>query len=688
MLHNRNVNGEIEHLDQLSRAELRELWKRELAEQPPSSLGRDILALGIAYARQERHYGGLSRPVAKELDRLLARALGDGNDTPELSATPPAASRHHPDARMAWNHPPRHGDGRRIPLERQAPPEPFEHRPRHHRDGVEWAALLWVARGEQQNAGEPPWRLTSANTSAAPSTPENRPSTVSSRTLTRWMPSIKSQAHEGWRLVKARYDDGGLSGGTLERPALQSLLTDIRSRKVDVVVVYKVDRLTRSLADFAKLVELFEAHGVSFVAVTQQFNTTTSMGRLTLNVLLSFAQFERELAGERIRDKFAASRRKGMWMGGTIPLGYDVKNRKLVINEQEADRVRLVFRQYLAVGCLAKLRTDLEQRGMRSKQRILISGRAQGGGSFGRGALYHLLQNRIYRGEAVHKGVAYPGEHKAIVDEELWRAVQDRLAANRTIRRKSRIETGALLGGLIYDDRGNIMSPTYSIRRGNRYRYYISSALLHDRRPDAGSLARINADDVERLVVAVLGRELSRPELLADGPSAGWSAETRTLVRDTVERVVIQSGQVQITRRPAATSAAGDPPDEDGDPRQVHVEPLPAPRPRARKEIIVPGGRDSPPRRLNQALILAIARAKSWMRDLRGGKYADTMDIARQSQLSDAHVRRILRFGYLAPDIVEAIVEGRQPRSLTVKRLLQGIPCAWADQRTAFGLAR
>ena len=354
-----------------------------------------------------------------------------------------------------------------------------------------------------------------------------------------------------------------------------------------------------------------------------------------------------ELAGERIRDKFAASRRKGMWMGGTIPLGYDVKNRKLVVNEQEADRVRLVFRQYLAVGCLAKLRTDLEQRGMRSKQRILISGRAQGGGSFGRGALYHLLQNRIYRGEAVHKGVAYPGEHKAIVDEELWRAVQDRLAANRTIRRKSRIETGALLGGLIYDDRGNIMSPTYSIRRGNRYRYYISSALLHDRRPDAGSLARINADDVERLVVAVLGRELSRPELLADGPSAGWSAETRTLVRDTVERVVIQSGQVQITRRPAATSAAGDPPDEDGDPRQVHVEPLPAPRPRARKEIIVPGGRDSPPRRLNQALILAIARAKSWMRDLRGGKYADTMDIARQSQLSDAHVRRILRFGYL-----------------------------------------
>jgi site-specific DNA recombinase len=498
---------------------------------------------------------------------------------------------------------------------------------------------------------------------------------------------IKSQAHEGWRLVKARYDDGGLSGGTLERPALQSLLDDIRSRKVDVVVVYKVDRLTRSLADFAKLVELFEAHGVSFVAVTQQFNTTTSMGRLTLNVLLSFAQFEREVTGERIRDKFAASRRKGMWMGGATPLGYDVKDRKLVVNEEEADRVRLIFRQYLAVGCVSKLRMDLDRRGVRSKQRVLTSGRAFGGCSFGRGALYHLLRNRIYRGEVVHKGIAYPGEHQAIVDQELWCAVQDRLTDNRTTRRKSRVETGALLGGLIYDDRGNIMSPTYSLRRGNRYRYYISSALLHDRRADAGTLARVNADEVERLVVEVLGRELSRPELSAEGPSTGWSPETRTLVRDTVERVVIQCGQIQISRKLTATSATVTP-DEDGGMPQFHVAPLPAPRPRARKEIIIPGGRDSSPRRLNQALILAIARAKLWMRELRSSEYVHTAEIARRFRLSDAHVRRILRFGYLAPDIVEAIIEGRQPRSLTVKRLLQGIPCVWVDQRAAFGFAR
>src|SRR5579863_7392933 len=246
---------------------------------------------------------------------------------------------------------------------------------------------------------------------------------------------IKSQAHAGWTLIRSRYDDGGYSGGSTDRPDLQRLLDDIRARKLDIVVVYKVDRLTRSLADFAKLVELFEGHGVSFVSVTQQFNTTTSMGRLTLNVLLSFAQFEREIAGERIRDKFAASRRKGMWMGGTIPLGYDVQDRKLIANKAEAETVRLIFARYLALGCVSRLQGDLDRKGVRSKQRILTSGRVLGGSAFGRGALYHMLQNRIYRGEVVHKGTAYAGEHEAIVDEELWSAVQTKLSGNRTLRR-------------------------------------------------------------------------------------------------------------------------------------------------------------------------------------------------------------------------------------------------------------
>jgi site-specific DNA recombinase len=491
---------------------------------------------------------------------------------------------------------------------------------------------------------------------------------------------IKSQAQEGWRLVKTHYDDGGLSGGTLDRPALQPLLEDIRASKVDIVVVYKVDRLTRSLADFAKLVELFEAHGVSFVAVTQQFNTTTSMGRLTLNVLLSFAQFERELASERIRDKFAASRRKGMWMGGTVPLGYDVNNRKLVANSKEAERVRLIFRRYLELGCVSALQEDLERHGVRSKERVLTSGRVLGGCSFGRGALYHLLQNRIYRGEVVHQGIAYPGEQERIVDEELWSRVQAKLEENWGARRRSKIETGALLGGVLFDDRGNLMSPTYSIRRGNRYRYYVSRALMmRGRKGETGSLGRVGADDVERLVVETLSRQLAQPELLSEVASANWSIETRSLVQETIERVVIGNDKVQIIRKVFAI--------EDGAEPRMCAVPLPAKRARARREIVIPGGRDHAPRHVNHALVLAIARAKTWMQDLRIGTYAETTEIAQRFKLNDAHVRRLLRFGYLAPDIVEAIVEGRQPRSLTVKRLLQGIPCAWSEQRAVFGFA-
>jgi site-specific DNA recombinase len=493
---------------------------------------------------------------------------------------------------------------------------------------------------------------------------------------------IKSQAHEGWRLIKTTYDDGGLSGGSLERPALQVLLADIRSRKIDVVVVYKVDRLTRSLADFAKLVELFEAHGVSFVSVTQQFNTTTSMGRLTLNVLLSFAQFEREVAGERIRDKFAASRRKGMWMGGTIPLGYDVKDRKLVVNEAEAATVRLIFVRYLALGCVSKLRDDLEHSGIRSKQRVFTSGRVLGGCAFGRGALYHLLRNRVYRGEVVHKGVAHPGEHQAMVEEGLWNGVQDKLSSNIRMGRRRRIETGALLMGLIFDDHGNRMSPTYTVRRGNRYRYYSSQASLRRREEKAASRTCVGADDVEQLVVETLGRALSHEGWRVGG---SWSAETRCLVRETVEKIVVRSMAIEIVLKPAEPVEMGD--EDDRAPGQTVLKaPLPAARPRTRKEILVPQGFGSGRRQLDQALVLAIARAKSWMRALRSGEYTKTSAIAQRFGLSDPHVRRLLRFAYLAPDITEAIVEGRQPRTLTVTRLLRGIPLAWSEQRREFGI--
>jgi site-specific DNA recombinase len=499
---------------------------------------------------------------------------------------------------------------------------------------------------------------------------------------------IKSQAHEGWKLIKTHYDDGGLSGGTLERPSLQLLLTDIQARKIDVVVVYKIDRLTRSLADFARLVELFESHGVSFVSVTQQFNTTTSMGRLTLNVLLSFAQFEREVAGERIRDKFAASRRKGMWMGGTIPLGYDVKDRKLVVNKSEAETVRLIFRHYVALGCVSKLRVDLDRKGVRSKQRVLKSGQVLGGCSFGRGALYHLLRNRIYRGEVMHKGIAYPGEHEAIVEEQLWNAVQAKLSGDILRQRRSRIESGVLLGGLIFDRNGNRMTPTYTVRRGNRYRYYVSRALMQDRGQETEAVLRVGADDIERLVVEALARALSRDDLAADAGSGIWDMEIRAIVRQSVERVVVHGEKIQIVLKMRAgdcdARADGDSPAATSTILKVSLPPA---RPRARKEILVPGSAGSGPRRVDQALILALARARSWMRALRRGD-SDTVEIARRFGLSNPHVRRLLRFAYLAPDIVEAIVEGRQHRSLTVKRLLRGVPLAWTDQRAVFGFSR
>ena len=496
---------------------------------------------------------------------------------------------------------------------------------------------------------------------------------------------IKSQAHEGWKLIKTHYNDGGLSGGTLQRPALQSLLADIQARKIDIVVVYKVDRLTRSLADFAKLVELFEQHGVSFVSVTQQFNTTSSMGRLTLNVLLSFAQFEREIAGERIRDKFAASRAKGMWMGGSVPLGYEVQNRKLIVNETEAETVRLIFARYLALGCVSRLRADLEVKGVRSKQRILTSGRVLGGCSFGRGALYHMLQNRIYRGEVVHKGIVYPGEHSAIVDEKLWNEVQARLSGNLTSRRQARIESGAVLSGLIFDDRGNRMSPTYTVRRGNRYRYYISQAQLRGKR--VGSRSRIGADVVERLIVEQLCQQQRRDDLAADLTAGVWSKETRELILATVDRIVVHNNSIEVTLKGKAVEDIIASTDEDDQSEKRHLVKLQLPphRARERKEIFVPGNSGTQARRLDRELMRALARARSWMRALRQGEFIDTAEIAQRFGLSDAHVRRLVRFAYLAPDIVEAIVEGRQPRILTVKLLLKGIPLDWADQRAAFG---
>src|SRR5450631_710075 len=315
---------------------------------------------------------------------------------------------------------------------------------------------------------------------------------------------IKSQASQGWEALPQHYDDPAYSGGNLDRPALQQLLKDVDAGRIDVIVVYKIDRLTRSLADFAKLVEAFDAKSISFVAVTQQFNTTTSMGRLTLNVLLSFAQFERELSSERVRDKIAASRRKGKWTGGSVPLGYQAKDKKLVINKAEAETVRTIFRLYLEQKSFSRLVAELDRRGIVTKRRSTKVAKYNGGIPFTYGPLAHFLKNRIYRGEVHHGGKWFDGEHEAIVDRQTFERVQALLKNNRTDRNVKRSESGAVLMGKLYDDKGNLMSPSFSTKNGVRYRFYVSSALLRGRKAAAGSVSRIAAAEIESAVLAAL----------------------------------------------------------------------------------------------------------------------------------------------------------------------------------------
>src|SRR5438876_4065938 len=322
---------------------------------------------------------------------------------------------------------------------------------------------------------------------------------------------IRSQRHEGWILARTHYDDGGFSGGNIERPALQQLLGDIRAGRIDIVVVYKVDRLTRSLADFARLVEIFDKEGVSFVSVTQQFNTNSSMGRLTLNVLLSFAQFEREVTGERIRDKITASKRKGMWMGGLVPLGYYASERKLVINPAEAETVRGIFALYRELGCVRRVKEEADRLGLRTRYRTTRKGAERGGKPFSRGHLCRLLANPIYTGQIAHKAQLYSGQHPALIDAETWAAVRDQLVANAgDHRRKARAVEPSLLAGLLVDARGERLTPSHAVRNGRRYRYYLSAVPIDPAGTDA-RVWRLPAREIENAVISIMVEALSSP---------------------------------------------------------------------------------------------------------------------------------------------------------------------------------
>ena len=490
---------------------------------------------------------------------------------------------------------------------------------------------------------------------------------------------IRSQAHAGWTMLRSKYDDGGFSGGNTDRPALQRLLEDVRAGKIDIIVVYKVDRLTRSLADFAKLVELFDKHAVSFVSVTQQFNTTTSMGRLTLNVLLSFAQFEREVTSERIRDKIGASKRKGLWVGGMAPLGYDTKDRKITVNEVEAERVRTIFRSYLKIGSLNLLMTELRKQGITSKLRALKSGESVGGIPFTRGPLAHLLRNRFYVGEVAFKGEVLKGEQPAIIDRALFDAVQAKLDEQNNSHKTTRMKSEALLVGCIFDDRGNRMSPSHARKHGIKYRYYLSSALLDGRPTKAGSVARVPAVEIETLVVKAVREHLKLEEF---NDNAG-------VLRAHVIRVEVQADQLVIQLNPTQKSKRG---------RSIasnNVLQIPWRKTLSvrRREILLPDNGSSqaeiirPIRSESRAtLVASIARGRTWLDEMTADPKATTENIAKRERCSPRKINKMISLAFLAPDLIKAAIEGRLPHGMGVARLFD-LPAEWTRQRQVLGLA-
>jgi len=533
---------------------------------------------------------------------------------------------------------------------------------------------------------------------------------------------IKSQRHEGWQVLPAKYDDGGYSGGTMDRPGLKKLLEDVQAGHVDVIVVYKVDRLTRSLLDFSKIVEALDNKGVSFVSVTQQFNTTTSMGRLTLNILLSFAQFEREVTGERIRDKIAASKRKGMWMGGNPPLGYDVKDRRLIVNRSEARLVRVLFQRYLELGCVPKLKLWLDREGLRSKVRKTAAGRTFGGAHFSRGALYKILNNPIYLGQIRHKGQCHPGEHERIVPQKLWNQVQNRLRSDNQGRRNGvRGVCTSLLSGLLEDQHRNRFTPTHTVKGNRRYRYYVCRTASRERglkRP-----VRIPAADVEMPVLAgfrlffqhsqrimdLLGKEDDSAELTrtllkaAHEMGSRWievsPADVSKFIRGVVTRVIIHPDKVRVLFSRDAlrnllledTNAGSDMlkavPALGGSKSLASFE-LAATLRRSGREVRLVLSSDSEkltPSRPTSSLLKAVARSYDWYQQIICGEACGPTSIAKKSGLDERYVGRIFRHAFLAPDIVQAIVDGRQPHDLSLEKLSRNLPLSWVEQRKLLG---
>lgn len=485
---------------------------------------------------------------------------------------------------------------------------------------------------------------------------------------------ILSQAHEGWELVNEHYDDGGRSGGNMARPALQQLLADVATGKVDVIVVYKVDRLTRSLADFARIVEALDKAGASFVSVTQAFNTTTSMGRLTLNVLLSFAQFEREVTSERIRDKVAASKRKGMWMGGPVPLGFRLECRKLLIEETEAEIVRRIFQRYLALGSVGLLADELAAAGVRTKVRPFANGRFVGGVVFTRGPLALLLQNPIYTGKVKHRGELFDGEHEAIIPLDVWERTQQLFSTNRRERlHGTRARSPSLLTNMISDPEGRPMTPVFTTKGTRQHRYYVTRLKPGENRNSAW---RVPAGDIDRAVLNCVGAVLTQRALeRLEGVETPFPSDLSQLGIPEQRRILLEHHiEVQLSASAIAVHFSGEVQDEIQIPARLVKR-------GSELKLVLPANQ-SPPQNADPVLFKLLVHASAAQQ----ATLAGTPD-PLVSKYSKRHLWQLLRVSWLAPDIIAAIAEGRQPKTLTGRRLLRivDVPLAWADQRKLFG---
>ena len=495
----------------------------------------------------------------------------------------------------------------------------------------------------------------------------------------------------------------------MERPALQCLLADIRARRIDIVVVYKVDRLTRSLADFARLVEIFDAQGVSFVSVTQQFNTTSSMGRLTLNVLLSFAQFEREVTGERIRDKIAASKKKGMWMGGNPPLGYDASKRALIINPAEAETVRRIFALYRELGCVRRVKDEADRLGLRTKRIRTANGAERGGTSFSRGHIYRLLSNPIYIGQIAHKGQLYAGQHAALIGDETWSAVRDQLAANAgDHRRRTKAAEASLLAGLLVDAHGERLTPSHAVKKGRRYRYYVSTALISEAGQDHTQSWRLAAQEIEDCVISILVdaltspprllERLSRPGMPGDqirrllGRAARLAALLRSapqerakIVQELVDQVIVDDKRIMIKMRRVAllgVEASLCATEEPGGSTIELTATVDFKRRGAQTKLVLPGlASQNHASKCDPALIKAIARGRAWFEELATGRARSLQDLAKRDGITQRYIRRLVDLAFLSPQLVDVILQGRQPVVLTATRLTElDLPLDWAEQ--------